>query len=208
MASDPLIPYASKWRGRRVGLYGGSFNPAHKGHSHVARTAIRHLKLDALWILVSPGNPLKDDDHMAPFEARMLSAKTTIEPHPKLSFSTIECELGSRYTSDLVIALLKSMPTTQFVWVMGADNLQQFSQWHAYDTIAKSVPIAVFDRPGYSARSLSSEFARKYQRFYRPARTFPKDSAPAWTFVQIPRHAGSATDIRRSTQEDWWQGDN
>lgn len=208
MASDPLIPLAAQWRGRKVGLYGGSFNPAHDGHRHVARAAIRQLKLDSLWVLISSGNPLKPDDGMAPFEVRLNSAKTIFGVHPKLRFSAVEHRLGTLYTADLVQAVLKTMPTTQFVWVMGADNLQQFNRWHAYDRIAKSVPIAIFDRPGYSVASLSSEFARKYRRFYCPAHTFSADSAPAWTFVRIPRHNGSATDIRRSTHEDWWQGDN
>lgn len=205
MAPNPLLKYASRWRDQRVGLYGGSFNPAHEGHRYIAHSAIKRLRLDCLWVMVSPGNPLKAEADMADWPARMASARAIIGSHQKIIYSDVEQRLGTRYTADLVNKLVNGMPNTSFVWVMGADNLQQFPKWRAYEEIANLVPIAVFDRPGYSVASLGGEFAQKYRRFYQPERSFHLGSAPAWTFIQIPRHKSSATDIRKNAKDDWWR---
>lgn len=195
-------------RGQSIGLYGGSFNPAHEGHIHVAKEALKRLVLDEIWFLVSPGNPLKPDDGMAPFEARHQSVCKLIRKHPRMKVRSLERKLGTRFTVDTINALKSELPRTNFVWVMGADSLADFDKWRHWQTIAETVPIAVFDRSGYALNGFRSGLATKYARFSVTPKQLKRNQTPAWAFVTIPRHPGSATDIRNQKGDTWYAGKN
>jgi nicotinate-nucleotide adenylyltransferase len=182
----------------RVGLLGGSFNPAHPGHRHVIKIARRRLKLDQVWLLVSPGNPLKPRRGMAPFEQRLASARTLADGHRVIA-SGIEASLGTRYTVDTLRLLLRRFPRVHFVWLMGADLLEQLPRWRRWMEFARRVPIAVLPRPSYNHRALSSLAARRLIRWRHPETLAPVLSelaAPAWIFLCVPQHAASASAIR------------
>lgn len=202
---NPLISQAAKWRGRTIGLYGGSFNPAHGGHIHVATEALKRLGLDAVWLMVSPGNPLKDKSGMAKPKRRKKSLRALAGSRPGMIVTDIEKKLGTRYSADTINELCRLMPLTRFVWIMGADNMASFHQWQRWQYIADTLPIAIFDRPGYSVVGLNSKFARKRERHRVPYRHLLSTRAPAWTFVPIPRHEGSATNIRLHKGKKWWR---
>lgn len=166
---------------RRIGLLGGSFNPAHAGHRRITLAAIRALALDEAWWLVSPGNPLKADaTDMAPLAARLASARRMAR-HAPIRPTAIEARLGTRYTIDTVRALKRRHPATHFIWLMGADNLAQFHRWKGWRAIAREVPIAVIARPGYGARAYAAPAAGWLRRFGRPA-----DHAKRWTTWALP----------------------
>jgi len=202
--SGALRHLAARNRGRSIGLYGGSFNPAHAGHLHVAREALKRLKLDEIWFMVSPGNPLKPTDGMAPYEPRLASLERLIANQPKMIASNAEQQLGTRYTVDTVEALKYELPGTKFVWLMGADNLASFDKWHRWEKLADSVPIAVFDRTGYDPRGFASGLTRRYAKYRIAPEQFGTAQTPSWTFLTIPRHAASATNIRSQHGENWY----
>ena len=135
-------------RPRYVGLLGGSFNPAHKGHRGISLNAIRALKLDEVWWMVSPGNPLKPAKGMAPYEARLASARDMARRAP-IRASDFEREAGTRYTVDTLAAIRRAYPQHDFIWLMGEDTLPDFHRWKDWRRLAKNVPIAVLSRPGY-----------------------------------------------------------
>ena len=181
----------------RVGLLGGSFNPAHPGHRHVIDVARQRLKLDQVWLLVSPGNPLKPRHGMAPFEQRLASARTLADGRRVIA-SGIEASLGTRYTVDTVRLLLRQFPRTQFVWLMGADILEQLPHWRHWLEFARRIPIAVLPRPSYNHRALSGLAARRLMHRRQRERAAPMLSelaAPAWIFLCVPQHAASASAI-------------
>src|ERR1041385_303277 len=156
---------------RSVGLLGGSVNPAPAGHRHISEIALRYLKLDEIWWLVSPQNPLKPAADMAPLAARLASA-TRHSQHPRMRATAVEEELGTRYTADTLLELRRRFPRTRFVWLMGADNLRQIPRWEAWSTIFHLLPIAVFARPAYDLRALAGKAAirfKKSRRFLRHA---------------------------------------
>ena len=200
-----LMHLASRWQDKTVGLYGGSFNPAHGGHVHVASQALKRLKLDSVWLIVSPGNPLKDKSDMAKRKKRKKSLKALVRNQPKMLVSDIEKKLGTRNTFDTLTLLTKAMPKTRFIWIMGADNLATFHHWYQWQSITNIVPIAIFDRPGYSIKGLNSRFAKIMGRYRVSHRQLLRFKAPAWTFLAIPRHAGSATEIRDQKGKKWWR---
>lgn len=194
-AINPLSPI---WKGRRIGLLGGSFNPAHRAHLLVSRTAISRLGLDEVWWLVSPQNPLKSEKDMAPqaerlAEARRVAAGQRIRP------TDIESVLGTRFTVDTLAALRRRFPLTRFVWLMGADNLQQVTRWKRWPDIFRLAPVAIFGRPNYSLGAMSSTAAKRFG-----TRRIPVDRArdlagmvpPAWTFIHLRHEPTSATAIR------------
>ncbi|MFP6745512.1 MAG: nicotinate-nucleotide adenylyltransferase [Alphaproteobacteria bacterium] len=189
---------------QRVGLLGGSFNPAHEGHLHISLLALDHLGLDELWWLVSPQNPLKPAHGMAAFEARMAGARDQADD-PRIVVSDMERRLGTRYTADTLRALAGRFPRIGFVWVMGADNLTEISAWWNWTAIFETVPIAVFDRPTYSYGALESGAARRYASSrvdQRQARGLAGLEPPAWVFVSDKLHAASATAIREERDGD------
>jgi nicotinate-nucleotide adenylyltransferase len=182
----------------RVGLLGGSFNPAHGGHRRVSLFALEALELDEVWWLVSPGNPLKPKTGMAPLAARLASAAaqargTRIKP------TAIERDLGTRFTLDTLRALRRRYPKVQFIWLMGSDNLAQFHRWWRWREIARTMPIAVIARPGYEGAAFASPAGVWLGRFRRPPaslRTRAGWSAPALIYLRFDPDSRSATALR------------
>lgn len=184
----------------RIGLLGGSFNPAHAGHRAISLRALKRLRLDAVWWLVSPQNPLKSDTDMAPLSDRMAFARR-LARHRRIRVTDIEQTLATRYSIDTVRALQQRLPHARFVWLMGADNLLQISQWHDWQELFKAVPIAIFDRPSYALRALFSLAACRYAVFRWPTRGADRlvvASPPAWVYARAGSYRDSATDIRAS----------
>ena len=189
---------------KRIGLLGGSFNPAHGGHRAISLFALRALALDEVWWLVSPGNPLKDAAGMAPLAVRLASAKrvagcSAIRP------TAIEEGLGTRYTVDTLKALKRRYKHHSFVWLMGADNLLQFDRWRAWREIARTVPIAIIARPGYNHAARAAPAMGWLRRFVRPAgqaRRWTEWSTPALVFLRFVPDPRSATSIRQA-DPDW-----
>jgi len=190
-----------KWGDRRratVGLLGGSFNPAHAGHIHVARTAMRRLQLDQVWLLVSPGNPLKPPSGMAPAGARLASARKLADGR-RIVATDIERHLRTRYTHDTLRALHRRFPRVTFVWLMGADNLIQLPHWRRWTELARTTKIAVLPRGAYTHGALSSQAAARL----RHARVAASHAAfltampgPAWVFLPGRLNQLSATALR------------
>ena len=181
-----------------TGLLGGSFNPGHRGHLNVSLEALRKLGLDEVWWLVSPGNPLKDQKGMAPFEARFVSASRVARRGP-IKVTAIERELDTRYTIDTLRALVRRYPRRRFLWLMGADNLAQFHRWRDWREIALMVPIAVVTRPGYHGGALTAPAMGWLRRFVRPAavaRHWTRWRLPALVLLRVPPDRISATAIR------------
>lgn len=183
---------------RRVGLLGGSFNPAHAGHRHVSVEAMRLLGLDEVWWLVSPQNPLKAENGMAPLSARLASARAVVS-HPRIRPMAVEAELGTRYTVDTLAALKRRHPRTAFIWLMGADNLAQFHRWRDWRGIAKAVPIAVFARPGYIGDAHTAPamgWLRRFRRSQARGRHWTEWRLPAIVILSIRLSPLSASSIR------------
>lgn len=200
-----LVPLPPHGRGQRVGLYGGSFNPPHAGHAHVVHAALKRLDLDRIWVLVTPGNPLKDPRQLAALPERMAALSALIDD-PRVTVTDLEARAGLRYSRDTVHYLCTRAPDVRFVWIMGADNLATFHRWQDWERIADSMPIAVVDRPGSSTAPLSSPAGRAMERFRLPERAAPSLAAhapPAWVFLhgrQMP-HSSSALRGARPTGE-------
>jgi nicotinate-nucleotide adenylyltransferase len=189
-----------------IGLLGGSFNPAHGGHRRISLHALGALRLDEVWWLVSPGNPLKQQDGMAGFESRYRSACVAART-ARIRVTAIERELGTRYTVDTLRALGRRYPQHRFVWLMGADNLAQFHRWRAWRQIASMVTIAVVTRPGYDGDAHSAPAMGWLRRFVRPAgqaRSWTKWSPPALVLLKSPPDPTSATALR-AADPDWHQ---
>ena len=189
---------------KRVGLLGGSFNPAHRGHRRISLAAIDALGLDEVWWLVSPGNPLKPAKDMAPFDARFASAKRMARRAP-IRASDFEAREGTRFTIDTLTALLRRHPRHRFVWLMGADTVAQFHHWRSWRGIARLVPIAVLSRPGYDGPARAARAMGWLRRFVRPsgqARKWTEWSAPAILLLRLPPDPTSATALR-AFNPDW-----
>ena len=183
----------------RIGLLGGSFNPGHRGHRHIALQAVRVLGLSEVWLLVSPGNPLKDGaSDMASFEARLASARA-ISRRSRLRPSDIEERQHTRYTIDTVRALKSRHPGDRFIWLMGGDSLRDFHKWRNWRGLAREVPIAVISRPGYDRQAHAARAMGWLRRFVHPprqAQRWTDWSAPAIIFLRLPPDPTSATAIR------------
>jgi nicotinate-nucleotide adenylyltransferase len=180
----------------RIGLLGGSFNPAHDGHRAISLAALRALGLDQVWWLVSPQNPLKPARGMASFAARLASARMTAR-HPRIRVSDLERRLGTRYTADTV-RRLRAFRDIRFVWLMGADNLLQLPRWQRWTEIVRTMPFAVLARstarPALAGRAAKRFAAARLDPLV--ARRLADRRAPAWVFLGIRRHPASATAIR------------
>jgi nicotinate-nucleotide adenylyltransferase len=182
----------------RIGILGGSFNPAHEGHLHVAQVAQRRLRLNQVWLLVSPGNPLKRADGMGKLADRLASAER-ISDGRRIVATAIERQLGTRYTAHTLKALRRLFPRVEFVWLMGADILVELPRWRRWTGIARAVPFAVVPRPGYNHRALAGKAAQRLRPAWHPAREAPilaGSGAPAWTFLPASQNAISATALR------------
>lgn len=182
-----------------VGLLGGSFNPAHEGHAHVARTALERLQLDRVVWLVSPQNPLKDRRDSRPLEWRMASAARFADD-PRMIVSDAETRLGVRYTYDTLRLFKARWPDVRFVWLMGADNLADFHRWRGWIDILRLMPVAVVARPGALLHSRFAPAARRFAHARLPASAgplLPYARPPAWLWLKAPLHPQSSTAIRK-----------
>lgn len=189
--------------GMRVGLLGGSFNPAHDGHAHVAETALIRLGLDRVIWLVSPQNPLKSAAQTAPLAERMASARAQARG-PAMIVSDFETRIGARYTIDTLRAIRARFPAVKFVWIMGADNLAGFHHWRGWIEIAQLMPMAVIARPGSLIDSRFSPAARRFAHARVSSREgllLPDMSAPAWIYLRGPLNSASSTAIRARRAE-------
>ena len=196
---DPISVWGNRLR-RRIGLLGGSFNPAHDGHLHAALSALNLLGLDQVWFMVSPQNPMKSTEEMAPFADRFKAAHRLSRNHSRLLATGIEERMGTRFTIDTVVALKRRFPSTRFVWLMGADNLFQISRWNRWVKLFHMLPVAIVDRPPYSRAVLAAKAARRFLPYRKPSRALLNCGLPAWTFLHIHRHPASASEIRALTQ--------
>ena len=190
--------------GMRIGILGGSYDPAHEGHAHITREALRRFGLDRIWWLVSPGNPLKEHGP-APLAARLAQARRVM-PDPRVEITDLEARLGSRYTAQTLRRITALYPGVHFVWLMGADNLCQFDRWENWRGILKMVPVGVLARPGYRMAVTQARAARICARARLPAalaRGLALAPSPVWCFVQMPLSDLSSSAIRARGQ---WQG--
>jgi nicotinate-nucleotide adenylyltransferase len=184
--------------GMTVGLFGGSFNPPHAGHVLLAEIALRRLRLDQLWWIVTPGNPLKSARELKPLTER-LAACDQISEDPRIKVTAFEAAHRIRYTLDTLTLVKRRNPDVNFVWLMGADNLKNFHRWQNWQRIAMTFPIAVIDRPGSTLSYISSKMAKTFDY----ARIDEDDApglalmkAPTWTFIHGPRSSLSSSAIR------------
>lgn len=183
-----------------IGLFGGSFNPAHDGHRLVSHESFKRLGLDAVWWLVTPGNPLKDRSELAPLEVRVRAARKLVD-HPRVSVTGFEAEHGFGYTYDTLKFLTTVMPDRRFVWIMGADSLSSFHRWERWEEIFSMLPIAVYVRPGSTPRAPFSKAATRFASARineSDARLLPHSKAPAWVFLNGLMSSLSSTAIREN----------
>lgn len=188
------FPIATK--GMVIGLLGGSFDPAHEGHAHISREALKRMSLDQVWWLVSPGNPLKARPP-APMANRIARAKVVLKGHPRVKVTALEAALGTRLTADTIDRLAAIYPGVNFVWLMGADNLVQFHRWARWRDILRAVPVGVLARPGAGVAARLSVAAQSF-RGHRVARGehLGRQKPPAWVFVNLPMTDASSSEIR------------
>jgi nicotinate-nucleotide adenylyltransferase len=187
----------------RIGLLGGSFNPAHEGHLAISVDAMKVLRLDRVWWLVSPQNPLKATGGMAGFAQRLASARHAAR-HPRIVVSDFEQRAGTRYTVDTLRRLQRGS-RARFIWMIGADNLSQLPHWRGWREVVGRVPVAVFDREPYTYRALAGRAALALARARRPERAAAQladADPPAWTFLRLRRHPVSSTALRKERR---WQ---
>jgi nicotinate-nucleotide adenylyltransferase len=191
-----VIPFHTK--GMRVGLLGGSFNPPHAAHRAISLFALKRLKLDRVWWLLTPGNPLKDNDRLHGLSERA-EAALKVAADPRIDVSCLEAVIGTRYTVDTIMHLRRRVSGVHFVWIMGADNLAQFHRWQNWRRIAAEVPIAVIDRPPQSFRALAAPAAQALARYRLPenqAARLAEQPAPAWVFLTGMKLNLSSTALR------------
>ena len=184
------------YEGCTIGLFGGSFNPAHRGHLHVAKAGLRELALDHIWWLVSPQNPLKPKQPS--YESRVASVERLNLP-PRMQISHVENNAGTNYTIDLLRLLKKRHPLTRFVFLMGADNFNQLPNWKNWEEIISIFPIAIISRPGESIKSRLGHVARRYANYRLPeekAHILSEMTAPRWTYLTLPLDSASSSAIR------------
>ncbi len=190
---DWIAPPGPVADGLRIGLLGGSFNPAHSGHLYVSETALKRLKLDSVWWLVSPANPLKSKSSMASLATRLGSARQMSVHHPRIHVSALEQSLHTIYTIDTVKALQRRFPNIHFVWLMGSDNLEQFSRWRRWRDLAGRIPIAVIQRPGSILAALHAPLVRRFGAVRDPSR---RPDPPVVMVLDGARNSESATRLR------------
>ena len=190
-----LPPHAP---GMRIGLFGGTFDPPHRAHLGASLIAMKRLKLDRVWWLVTPGNPLKDTRGLAPLAERIAAARA-LTSHPRIDISGIEAVINTRYTYDTLRWLVARCPGVRFVWIMGADNLRSFHRWQKWREIASLVPIVVVDRLGPSLYAGASAAGLALSRFRIPetaAPGLPGRRPPAWAFLHGLKSPLSSTALR------------
>ena len=188
--------------GMRIGLFGGSFNPAHEGHRLVAIECLKRLALNKVWILVSPGNPLKDHSELAPLEDRV-ELTSRLMSHPALEVTGFEAAHNLRYTYETLSFLTGALPAVHFVWIMGADSLMNFDHWERWEDIARLMPMAVYARPGATFKATQSPAAVALAGFRvaeAAAETLADRPPPAWVYLHGIMSPLSSTAIRQARQ--------
>ena len=197
------IPF-SLAHGSRIGLFGGSFNPPHDGHDHIARLALTKLDLQEVWWLVSPQNPLKDAEDSSQFESRLMQT-IEVANHPRFRVSDLEKRLGTKYSIEIIRILINRFPNARFVWIVGADNFIQLPLWHAWEDIMQEIPVAVFARPEHHLRAGLCKAAERFKSFRIPehrAGALCDYRPPAWSLVMSQLHPASSTAIRHERAAD------
>ncbi|WP_090061993.1 nicotinate-nucleotide adenylyltransferase [Celeribacter neptunius] len=195
------LPYARP--GQVIGLLGGSFDPAHEGHVHITKMALKRFGLDRVWWLVSPGNPLKEHGP-AGMEKRLAHARAIMR-HPKVEVTDLEARTGTRYTAATLEAVKRLYPGVTFVWLMGADNLAQFHLWQDWRGIMETTPMGVIARPGTRGAARNSVAAHSFAHAKLPSgssRLLGRCAAPCWCFINVPMSHASSTEIRAKGE---WQ---
>ena len=190
-----LPPHAA---GLKIGLFGGTFDPPHQAHRTACLIALARLRLDRVWWLVTPGNPLKDTRGLSPLGERIAAARA-LAHHPRIDVSGLEAEIGARYTYDTLAYLIARCPGVRFVWIMGADNLRSFHRWQNWRAIAAMVPIAVIDRLGPSLYATAGSAGQALGRARIPetaAKTLPDRTPPAWVYLHGLKSPLSSTALR------------
>jgi nicotinate-nucleotide adenylyltransferase len=198
LGPPPALP------GMRIGLLGGSFNPPHKGHRHIAETALRRLGLDQVWLVVTPGNPIKERGDLAALSERLSATQRIIE-HPRIRVTGFEGTLPTAYTARTLDFLHRRFPGVRFVWIMGGDNLASFHRWQEWRGIMRGLPIAVLDRPGFRFRAMASPAAISFAGARideAQAGALARLHPPAWTYLTIPLADISSTQLRRQRRAD------
>lgn len=181
-----------------IGLFGGTFDPPHEAHFAASLLAMKRLRLDRIWWLVTPGNPLKDTRGLAPLSERMAAARI-IADHPRIDVTDLEAEIGTRYTYETIIYLLAHCPGVRFVWIMGADNLRSFHRWQRWREIANLVPLAVIDRLGPSLYATGGPAGHALARYRIPesaAWSLPNRRPPVWVYLHGLKSPLSSTALR------------
>lgn len=164
--------------------------------------ALARLRLDRIWWLVTPGNPLKELAGLPPLSERLAAARA-LALHPRIAVTGLEAAIGARYTLDTLEFLTGRAPGVRFVWLMGADNLAQFDRWRGWRRIAELMPFAVIDRPGWTLKAAHARAAQALARFRideSDAALLPDLPPPAWTFLHGPRSTLSSTVLRQQRQ--------
>jgi nicotinate-nucleotide adenylyltransferase len=190
--------------GQTIGLLGGSFNPPHAAHKLISEAVLKRLGLDKVWWIVSPGNPLKQRNDLAPLNERLRLCRE-VAKNPHIVITDFEADLPSPYTASTLAFLKSRTPLVRYVWIMGADNLATFDRWHRWREIFTMVPVVVVDRPGWRLKALSSKAARVFETSRLPekeASTLLSRPAPAWTFLTGPLSHVSSTAIRNKARLD------
>lgn len=193
----PRTRLPSPANGLAIGIMGGSFDPPHSGHAHVIETARRAAGLDRVWVLVSPGNPLKKTQ--TALVDRLAAARRRLSG-PTTHVTEIETRLGTRYTIDMLRRLKRLAPHARFVWIMGGDNLRDFHRWKEWREIAKLASILVIARPGANPKAGLSRFARQFSAHRIPqsaARSLARTKPPCWVYITAPFDPVSSTDLRK-----------
>jgi nicotinate-nucleotide adenylyltransferase len=184
--------------GMRIGLFGGSFNPIHEGHVLVATQCLKRLKLDAVWLLVSPGNPLKDHGELASLEGRVTAARKAIR-NPRIEVTGYEAAHGFHYTYDTLSHLRAELPGRKLVWIMGADSFRDFDRWERWETIAELLPMAIYSRPGAARLARTAKAATVLAQFRlreTEAEVLADADPPAWVFLTGMMSTQSSTALR------------